>query len=442
MTISPISEFLRNIRRAALRPDEAGLTDGQLLDAYVRNREEAAFAALVHRHGPMVWGVCRRILGNDSDVEDAFQATFLVLVRKAASVVPREQIANWLYGVARQTATKARAMAVKRNTREKQVKEMPEPAIAEQDVPEELLPLLDQELGRLPDKYRTAIVLCDLEGKSYKEAARQLGCPEGTLAARLTRGRAMLAKRLARHRPSVTGGTLAAALSQSASASMPASVVSSTIKAASLIAAGQAAAAGAISVKVAALTEGVLKAMLLSKLNIAMAGLMLIALAGVGVAMSSPEAAQPIEAVKEAKGGQPHSAPNVSTEDVAKRDQQALQGVWEIVSVVQAGKHVEKIFYDGSVWVFNGNTIRGIGGGPTYILKSSQTPKEIDITYKRRISNTKYGPVVTDLGIYGLRDDELKIAMCESKYGRPKDFESTEENNIILHVFKRVRLGK
>ncbi|MGH7170647.1 MAG: RNA polymerase sigma factor, partial [Gemmataceae bacterium] len=274
MATGPISAFLDTLRRAALRRDEAGLSDGQLLDAYIRDREEAAFAALVHRHGPMVWGVCRRVLGNERDAEDAFQATFLVLVRKAASVVPRDQIANWLYGVSRKTAVKARAMVVKRKAREKQVKDMPERAAPEQDGGHDLLPLLDQELCRLPEKYRTAIVLCDLEGKSYKEAARQLGCPEGTLAARLARGRAMLAKRLARHGLAATGGVLETVLSQSAPACVPASVVSSTIKAASLFAAGQAAATGAISVTVAALTEGVLKTMLLTKLKIVTAVLL------------------------------------------------------------------------------------------------------------------------------------------------------------------------
>jgi RNA polymerase sigma-70 factor (ECF subfamily) len=274
MAISSISEFLQNLRRDALRRDEAGLTDGQLLDAYIRSREEAAFAALLRRHGPMVWGVCCRILGNTGDAEDAFQAAFLVLVRKAASIVPREQIANWLYGVARQTAVKARAIAVKRKAREKQVKDIPEPAVVEQNGRDDLLPLLDQELGRLPDKYRTAIVLCDLEGKSYKEATRQLGCPEGTLAARLARGRAMLAKRLARHGLAVTGAALSMVLSQGTSADVPVSVVSSTIKAAILFAAGQTAATGAISAKVAGLMEGVLKAMLLSKLKIATGVLM------------------------------------------------------------------------------------------------------------------------------------------------------------------------
>src|SRR5207302_2960368 len=119
-----------------------------------RNHDEAAFAALVQQHGPMVWGVCRRLLANHHDAEDAFQATFLVLVRKAASVVPREMVANWLYGVAHQTALKARATTARRRAREKQVPDMPEPAAAPQKLWDDLQPLLDQELSRLPDKYR------------------------------------------------------------------------------------------------------------------------------------------------------------------------------------------------------------------------------------------------------------------------------------------------
>src|SRR5262249_2303195 len=150
---------LQGLRRAA-QQDEAAQTDGQLLERYVRGREESAFAALVRRHGPMVWGVCRRVLGGHHDAEGAFQATFLVLVRKAASVLPREMVANWLYGVAHQTALKARATAARRRGRERQVTAMPEPEAARQDLWDDLQPLLDQELSRLPDKYRAVIVLC------------------------------------------------------------------------------------------------------------------------------------------------------------------------------------------------------------------------------------------------------------------------------------------
>lgn len=283
MATSGMNKVVQHLRRAVLRQDGAGLSDGQLLGWYVERRDETAFAALVRRHGPMVWGVCRRVLQHDQDAEDAFQATFLVLVRKAASVRPREMVANWLYGVARQTSLKARAMAAKRRARERQVTMMPEPEAAQHDLWCELRPLLDQELSRLPDKYRVAIVLCDLEGKTRKEAARQLGLPEGTLSARLARGRVMLAKRLSRHGLAVSGGVLAVVLSQSvASAGAPASVVSNTLKAASLMAAGQAATGGLISAQVVALTEGVMRTMLLTKLKIATALLLAVAVSTAG----------------------------------------------------------------------------------------------------------------------------------------------------------------
>jgi RNA polymerase sigma factor (sigma-70 family) len=283
MTTSPMTAFLQQLRGTALLPDGASMTDGELLEGFVTRRDQAAFATLVQRHGPMVWGVCRRVVPRHQDAEDAFQATFLVLVRKAASVVPREMVANWLYGVAHQTALNARATAACRATRERQVTQMPEPAAREQRLWGDLQPILDQELSRLPAKYRVAIVLCDLEGKTRKAVAQQLGVPEGTLSGRLTRGRALLAKRLARHGLWVSGAALAAVLSQDALAvGVPAGVLSSTINAASLLAAGQGAATGVISAKVAALAEGVARTMLVTKLKIATAVLLVLSAAGLG----------------------------------------------------------------------------------------------------------------------------------------------------------------
>jgi RNA polymerase sigma factor (sigma-70 family) len=282
MATNQLTRVIESLEQATLHQDGAGLTDGQLLERYVRSRDDAAFAALVRRHGPMVWGVCRRFLRSHQDAEDAFQATFLVLVRKAASVV---SVANWLYGVAHQTALKARAIAAKRRSREKQVTAMPEPEVLQHELWDDLQPLLDQELSRLPDKYRAAIIVCDLEGKTRTEAARQLHLAEGTVASRLARARAMLAKRLARHGRAVSGGALAAGLSQQVtSASVPLAVTFSTIKAARIFAAGQAAAGGVLSARAVALAEGVLKVMLLTKLKIAGAVLMAFAVVGTGAA--------------------------------------------------------------------------------------------------------------------------------------------------------------
>src|SRR6266702_2032410 len=132
MATSQMNGVIQHLRKAVLLPDGASPTDAQLLEDYLSRRDEAALAALVHRHGPLVWGVCRRVLRNYHDAEDAFQATVRVLVRKAASIVPRAMVANWLYGVAHQTALKARATAARRQGRERQLADMPEPAVTEQ----------------------------------------------------------------------------------------------------------------------------------------------------------------------------------------------------------------------------------------------------------------------------------------------------------------------
>jgi RNA polymerase sigma factor (sigma-70 family) len=284
MATSRLSKAVHELCRATLKGG-AGLSDRQLLDHFIEHRDEAAFAALVRRHGALVWGVCRRILAHHHDAEDAFQAAFLVLARKAASVKPRAMVANWLYGVAHRTALKAKAMAMRRRRREKQVLTMPEAKAAAQDRWSELEPLLDQALAALPDKYRVAIILCDLESKTGKEAARLLKVPEGTLATRLRTARALLAKRLGRLGFTAPGSALAMTLSENAAtATAPVAVVCSTVKAAPLYAAGQAAALATISPQVAALMEGVLKMMLASKWKL-LIGVLLVA--GVAVTTGS-----------------------------------------------------------------------------------------------------------------------------------------------------------
>jgi RNA polymerase sigma factor (sigma-70 family) len=265
-----------------LHPPGGGLTDAQLLTRFVTSRDEASFAALVRRHGPMVLAVCRRLLGHAQDAEDAFQATFLVLARKAGSVVKRESVGSWLHGVACRTAMQAASANARRRARERQVVDMPHPEV----MPEEAydwLPLLDQELGRLPEKYRAAVVLCDLEGRSRREAARQLGVPEGTLSSRLMRARKLLARRLARYGLALSGGALAAVLSEkTASARVTSLQTTSTAKAAVLVAAGQALTAGAVPARVVALTEGVIKTMLLTKLR-AFVAVVVVAFVSAGV---------------------------------------------------------------------------------------------------------------------------------------------------------------
>ncbi len=421
MATNQISGFIQRLR-GVLR-DGAGLTDGQLLGDYLSRRDEAAVAALVRRHGPMVWGVCRRVLCNHHDAEDAFQTTFLVLVRKAASIASRELLANWLYGVAHQTALKARATAAKRKGRERQMTETPEPAATEQELWRDLQPLLDEELSRLPDKYRGVIVLCDLEGKTRKEVAGQLRCPEGTVAGRLARARIILAKRLTRRGVALSGGAVAAVLSQqAASAGVPASVAASTIKAASLFAAGKAAATGAISVKVAALTDGVMKAMLFTKLKAVVAVMLILGFAAAATTVLTGRTAAGREDKKPA-AEQP-VARETNDKPETLKDEEAIQGTWQAVALEDEGeKDTAKAVTAAKIRLaFTGNKVVMSGLNPflleasnpalTFVLNEKTTPKQIDII----------ADGWTEIGIYAFEKGQLKICLDRTGKNRPTSF--------------------
>jgi RNA polymerase sigma factor (sigma-70 family) len=286
-----------------LGAEAADLSDRQLLEVFIASRDEAAFAALVRRHGALVWGVCRRVTGDHHDAEDAFQASFLVLARKAASLTRRDRLAGWLHGVAYQTARKARALSARRQAREKQVHPMPEPPSAEQ-ASDDVLPLLDRELNALPEKYRLALVLCDLRGKTQKEAAAELGVPEGTLSARRARGRVMLARRLKRRGLALSAVPVVLGLQHAASAGVPPALVTATVKAVSW------GTAGALSSKVTALAEGVVKTMLLTRLKrmlLMVAALVLVASVG-AVVLGTGGTAQPGGGVAGGPAAQPQPA--------------------------------------------------------------------------------------------------------------------------------------
>jgi RNA polymerase sigma factor (sigma-70 family) len=288
MATGQLSGVLHHLCKAALGPDGGGMTDGQLLEAFLARKDEDAFAALVGRHGPMVWGVCRRVLPHRHDAEDAFQAAFLVLVRKAGSIQRRESVGSWLYGVAYRAALETRA--ARQRLKERQVSTMPEPDVADEaESWRELRPLLDHALSRLPDKYQGAVVLCDLEGKSRKDAARQLGIPEGTLSSRLATARRMLARRLARCGLPLSAAALGAALAQgTASAGLPTLLIDSTVKVATRVAAGD-----VIPVHIAAITEGVMRAMFMTKLKLTLAALAVVVLFGAGALLYAASAQVP-----------------------------------------------------------------------------------------------------------------------------------------------------
>jgi RNA polymerase sigma factor (sigma-70 family) len=263
MPAGELCTVLRYLHQVAALRSSGELSDGALLERFAARGEEAAFEALLQRHGPMVLGTVRRVLGDAHDAEDAFQATFLVLVRSARSVGKAGSVGSWLHGVAHRTALKARAARAARRKHERRV------AVMANNGPGaawgELRQVLDEEVGRLPEPCRGPFVLCYLEGKTYDEAARLLGLPKGTVSTRLTRARELLRARLTRRGLALSAGLLATALSQNAAPAVPPALAAATLSAA---------AQAAVSPQAAALAEGVLRAMLMSKCKVATAVLL------------------------------------------------------------------------------------------------------------------------------------------------------------------------
>lgn len=274
---SNLGAFLRHIRELLEPRPGADVGDGALLERFTRQQDEAAFAALVERHGPMVRGVCRRILGDDHDADDAFQVAFLVLASKASSIRRQQSIGPWLYQVAYHVAVKARAARSRQREQERQTMFNPRPDLPDDDGWRELGPALDEELGRLPAKYRAPLVLCYLEGKTNEQAARELGWPAGSMSRRLARGRELLRNRLAKR--GVTAGAvgLGALAAGPATAAVPSALVGATVRAAVLINAGSGI-AGSVSAPLAAQVREALWGMSVGRLKAAAAVVFTVAL--------------------------------------------------------------------------------------------------------------------------------------------------------------------
>jgi RND family efflux transporter MFP subunit len=276
-----IANFRQQLHKMVGWSPAAHLCDGELVERFVVRRDEAAFEELMARHGPMVLNVCRHFLRDPNDADDAFQATFLVLVRRAASIGMRDRLANWLYGVAYRVAFRSRAQITRRQTHEKQGLAVEGTEPCRREPQEDLLPLVHAEVDRLPERYRAVIVLCCLEGQSQEHAAQYLGCTPGAVKGRLERGREVLRKRLVR-RGIVLSAAATGTIFPAHVEAVPPALAASTGKAASLI--GQATAADVISAQVIALMEGVLKTMLITKLKMAAVLLLVVCALGAGVA--------------------------------------------------------------------------------------------------------------------------------------------------------------
>jgi RNA polymerase sigma factor (sigma-70 family) len=316
MATAQAGTLLRHIRTLATGCGTG--TDRQLLDDFAARRDEAAFAALVSRHGPMVLRVCRRVLGHEQDAEDAFQATFLILAGHARSIRRRDAVADWLHGVAYRTAMNTKRRAARRHSHEARFRAGTPQAVASPTW-DDVQAVLEEEVRRLPPCFREAFVLCVLEGKGGPEAAAELGCKEGTVKSRVNRARHLLRQRLARRGIQLAALLGALSVAESAvKAAVPAALARATIRFGLSVAAGGPAAA-AIPSHIAALAAGVTRAMFLSKAKITavvlLAAGLLIAGAG-ALARQAPAAGDPPVGSQKSEAGGPKSAPAAAKQAV------------------------------------------------------------------------------------------------------------------------------
>jgi RND family efflux transporter MFP subunit len=289
-----LSAVVRYLQHLAGSAGSSGASDAELLERYVRHRDEAAFELLVWRHGALVFNVCRRILPCEQDAEDAFQATFLAFVRKAGSISGRGSVAAWLYKVAYRVALEARERTRKTTAREKSGGETLAVQPADDPLWSDVRPILDEELNRLPERLRRPIVLCYLQGKSNAEAARELGCRLGTIYSRLSRGRELLRHRLQRRGVMLPIAALTTAMTAHALEAAPAIfLVWAAARAA--FAFVDPSAAAAVSPRVATLAEGVLRTMFVTKLKIAVVMVLVMGMAAGGVLTQAWTATPPSE---------------------------------------------------------------------------------------------------------------------------------------------------
>ena len=285
--------IVSNGRATLLMEDVEAVTDGELLSRFLNrgpSEAEAAFEVLVRRHGPMVLGVCRHVLNEPQDAEDAFQATFLLLVRKAGSIRDREVLGHWLYEVAYRTSVRVKANAARRNARERQGAAMLATSHEHDVAWNELRPVLHEEISRLPEKYRKPVILCYLEGRTNEEVAALLEWPVGTVKGRLSRARDLLRSRLTRRGLALSAGLLASLFAQNAVLAevVPSRLVESTVDSAMRVHSGE---VGAVSSGVAALLEPVTEPRSLAPLLLLAAFLLALGgVAGAGLLIKRPQA--------------------------------------------------------------------------------------------------------------------------------------------------------
>jgi RNA polymerase sigma factor (sigma-70 family) len=394
-------------------------TDERLLRDYVASQDAGAFAAIMRRHGGLVSGVCRRVLGREQDVDDAFQATFLVLLRKAPSLNRPNLLGNWLYGVAYRIASKIRSANIGQRRREAPMVDLAAPDANDDASWRDLRPVLDDELRRLPERYRRPIVLFYLEGKSAEEVATALGRPRGTVLSQLARARERLRIRLSRRNLALSVGVLAGLLERSASAgaAVPDCLLdrATQMHGSSLTASGGGA---GVSAQVRLLAQQVLKDMLRHKLWTT-ALLLLAAFQALWVGFLSYGALR---------------APAVA---LVRSDWDELHGDWQVVTVEQDGRVLPKgrfpftsLRIRDDFILHEGGLHPALGGLKVrFRLHPEQGPKAMDM-------ESEHGVIYN--AIYLLEGDTLTICR-PSDATRPTEFVSSAGSNILLYTAKRIR---
>jgi RNA polymerase sigma factor (sigma-70 family) len=414
--------------------DNINRTDRQLLTDFTARKNEQAFAELVRRHGPMVLGVCRQLLRHEQDAEDAFQATFLVLARKADSIRSPEALPNWLYGVATRLATRNRAAASRRQAREVALMDPPATEPEGQTPGAEWWPALCEEIGRLPDQYRTPFVLCYLEGKTNEEAARLLKCPTGTVFSRLARARKRLRERLARRGLVISSALLAGtltALPSDAFAAVSPPLLRQTVRGALQFAAGRANGTTVLSPRVTRLAERQVAVPKGPPVKTIAAVLLALALGGTVAGLLFWRGAGGNRVAEGPAGGGPVAEPAAVKDPVKDAVAERLKGKWRLDAMTEngqaaplpdnpAGRPVVGFTEDGKLT--GGNAPGG------FRIDSRKRPMEMDWTFGNK----------TTPGIFDLQDDKLTVCIAMLPNGepaptRPKDFEPGPGKWIMIY---------
>jgi RNA polymerase sigma factor (sigma-70 family) len=436
-----LGDVLRRIGRLAGLQGVLSLTDAQLLERFATGRDEPAFAALMVRHGPMVLGVCRRLLHDADQAEDAFQASFLVLARKAGAIQRRPLLSAWLYGVAYKVAARLRGRTWKRQARETSGVDLATIAASIDPDPSDLPPLLHEEVQRLPDKYRNPIVLCYLEGKTHEEAALLLRWPLGTVKTRLIKARGLLRSSLIRRGVTASEGMMATALATHP-ATASAKLTDATIRAATRFAAGKAGVEKLASARAIALSQGVLRTMMLTKVKIAGALVLVMTMFGGGGGAGWLAFRAPAE--------ESRLPPVAKADDKTNDDNDAIQGTWKVTGVEMNGKDMPDDAgakeMKSAKWIIMADklTVSMPKQGQhdvTYKLDPTKKPKQIDFTPLDGPPNEKGK---TGHGIYSLEGDVLKLCMprVPDAGERPTELRTKEDSKDLLVTLKREKPAK